>query len=91
MRAAKPYPLPLGEETPPYSVNCTGRDCGGILAKMVKEPVALGFRGFEPPLRGFLEELADNNDRPWFLENKWRYERDVRTPALGFIRAFSRG
>ena len=25
----------------------------------------------------FLEQLADHNNRPWFLENKWRYERDV--------------
>ena len=55
---------------------------------MAKEWVLSGFRGFDRPLLGFLEELADNNNRPWFLENKWRYERDVRTPALAFIRAF---
>jgi len=46
------------------------------------------FRGFEPTIFEFLEELADNNNRPWFRENKWRYERDVLEPCLAFIRAF---
>ena len=55
---------------------------------MAKKPLLSGFRGFEPPLLEFLEELADNNNRPWFLENKWRYEREVLAPSLDFIRAF---
>ena len=46
------------------------------------------FAGFQATLFEFLEQLADNNNRPWFQENKWRYERDVREPALAFIRAF---
>jgi uncharacterized protein (TIGR02453 family) len=46
------------------------------------------FRRFEPTLFEFLEELADNNNRPWFQENKWRYEREVLEPCLAFIRAF---
>lgn len=46
------------------------------------------FRGFEPSIFQFLEELADNNNRPWFQANKWRYERDVLEPSLAFIRAF---
>ena len=46
------------------------------------------FPGFEPSLLQFLEELAENNNRPWFLENKPRYEREVLEPALAFIRAF---
>ena len=33
----------------------------------------------------FLRELAANNNRDWFLENKNRYETDVRAPALAFI------
>ena len=33
----------------------------------------------------FLEELAANNDRPWFEANKLRYESLVREPALDFI------
>ena len=35
----------------------------------------------------FLNELAENNDREWFAENKHRYEADVLEPALGFIAA----
>jgi len=46
------------------------------------------FPGFEPTVFQFLEELADNNNRPWFQENKRRYERDVLEPCLAFIRAF---
>ncbi len=46
------------------------------------------FTGFPPALFEFLEELADHNQRPWFLQNKHRYEQDVRQPALAFIRAF---
>ena len=47
------------------------------------------FRRFEPTIFQFLEELADNNNRPWFQENKPRYERDVLEPSLAFIRAFA--
>ncbi len=33
----------------------------------------------------FLDELTQNNNRDWFLENKPRYENLIRTPALNFI------
>ena len=33
------------------------------------------FDRFQPTLFEFLEQLADNNNRPWFQENKGRYER----------------
>ena len=46
------------------------------------------FQGFEPTIFHFLEELADNNNRPWFQANKARYEHEVRQPCLAFIRAF---
>jgi len=46
------------------------------------------FRGFEPAMFAFLEELAACNNRPWFEENRRRYERDVLEPALAFIRSF---
>jgi uncharacterized protein (TIGR02453 family) len=46
------------------------------------------FARFQPTLFEFLEQLADNNNRPWFLENKSRYEREVLGPAMDFIRAF---
>ncbi len=48
----------------------------------------MDFLGFEPTIFQFLEELADNNNRPWFAENKWRYETEVLAPCLAFIRAF---
>jgi len=34
----------------------------------------------------FLNQLARNNNRDWFNENKQRYEDEVRGPALDFIR-----
>ena len=46
------------------------------------------FRGFEPTLIQFLEELMENNNRSWFQENKRRYESEVLEPCLAFIRAF---
>jgi len=46
-------------------------------------------RAFEPTIFQFLEELADNNNRPWFQENKGRYEREVLKPCLDFIRALA--
>ena len=45
------------------------------------------FRGFSPSLIGFLSELAENNNREWFMANKPRYESDVLAPALDFIAA----
>lgn len=44
--------------------------------------------GFAPTLFEFLEQLADHNNRPWFQENKRRYELLVLEPAMTFIRAF---
>jgi uncharacterized protein (TIGR02453 family) len=46
------------------------------------------FEGFQPTLFEFLEQLADNNNRPWFQQNKGRYEQEVMEPAMAFIRAF---
>jgi uncharacterized protein (TIGR02453 family) len=46
------------------------------------------FEKFQPTLFEFLEQLADNNNRPWFQENKERYEREVLEPAMAFIRVF---
>jgi len=46
------------------------------------------FRRFEPAILEFLEDLADHNNRPWFRENRWRYERNVFEPCQAFIRAF---
>ncbi|MEM9204199.1 MAG: DUF2461 domain-containing protein [Actinomycetota bacterium] len=45
-------------------------------------------RHFTPDLFAFLRDLAANNDRAWFNENKARYESSVRQPALDFITDF---
>lgn len=37
----------------------------------------------------FLQQLAKNNNRDWFAENKERYEDLVRTPALEFIESMA--
>jgi uncharacterized protein (TIGR02453 family) len=42
---------------------------------------------FEKETLGFLEELADNNNREWFAANKPRYEEHVLDVALRFIQS----
>lgn len=42
---------------------------------------------FQPETIRFLEELAANNNRDWFNENKARYEEDVLDVALRFIQS----
>ena len=43
---------------------------------------------FTPALFRFLTELRSNNRREWFLDNKHRYESEVRDPMLRFIADF---
>lgn len=43
------------------------------------------YAGFERRTVDFLAELAANNNREWFNENKQRYEEDVLDVALRFI------
>ena len=43
---------------------------------------------FTPALFEFLSELADNNNREWFRDNKARYERDVRDALVHFVADF---
>jgi uncharacterized protein (TIGR02453 family) len=45
------------------------------------------YRGFEKDTIAFLEELAANNNRDWFAENKPRYEEHVLDVALRFIQS----
>lgn len=40
---------------------------------------------FTPATFAFLRDLAANNDREWFKENKERYVEDVQEPALAFV------
>ena len=42
---------------------------------------------FHPRTLEFLRELANNNNRDWFNENKHRYEKDVLDVALRFIQS----
>jgi uncharacterized protein (TIGR02453 family) len=44
---------------------------------------------FTPATFAFLRDLAANNDRTWFQDNKPRYERDVRDAAVRFITDFA--
>jgi uncharacterized protein (TIGR02453 family) len=37
----------------------------------------------------FFEDLAENNDKAWFAENKSRYEDHVKDPALRFVTDFA--
>jgi uncharacterized protein (TIGR02453 family) len=43
----------------------------------------------DPALFDFFRELKSNNNRPWFQENKGRYEEVVKEPLLTFIAAFA--
>lgn len=45
------------------------------------------FNGFPPDLIKFLKELAKNNNREWFHENKPRYISSVADPMSDFIMA----
>jgi uncharacterized protein (TIGR02453 family) len=48
---------------------------------------AASFDGFSKSCFTFLKDLAKNNDREWFSNNKQRYESDVLAPSLAFIEA----
>ncbi len=47
------------------------------------------FEGFPEGLLTFLDQLASNNQRAWFSENKARYQDLVSNPALDFIAAMA--
>lgn len=40
---------------------------------------------FSPGLLRYLRELAKNNSRDWFQDNRERYERFLREPCLAFV------
>ncbi len=48
-----------------------------------------GFNGFPPDFFRFFKELGDNNNRPWFNENKPRYQGSVVEPMGEFIVAMA--
>lgn len=45
------------------------------------------FEGFPSGAQQFLLQLAQNNDRAWFAENRERYERDLLGPERDFVDA----
>ena len=47
------------------------------------------FSGFGSATTKLLTELADNNNRLWFQDNKQRYESDVQGVALDYIAAMA--
>ena len=49
--------------------------------------MASRYARFYPETLRFLEELAANNNRDWFRENKTRYEEQVLDVALRFIQS----
>lgn len=48
------------------------------------------FRGFSRETFSFLEDLAENNRRDWFNENRDRYEAAFLAPALAFVEAIAK-
>ncbi|MFC1896261.1 DUF2461 domain-containing protein [Thermodesulfobacteriota bacterium] len=46
-------------------------------------------RYFEPETFIFLRDLAENNNRQWFQQNKKRYEEHIKDPAMRFIVDFA--
>ncbi|MCI4335577.1 MAG: DUF2461 domain-containing protein [Thermoplasmata archaeon] len=48
---------------------------------------APGRAHFTPESFRFLQELAKNNNREWFIENKARYEASVQAPSREFVRS----
>lgn len=48
------------------------------------------FEGFPADTFRFLEDLKENNNRPWFAANKERYEQSFLQPALELIGCLER-
>jgi uncharacterized protein (TIGR02453 family) len=44
-----------------------------------------GFRGFPPDALAFFADLEANNNRPWWLANKDRFEASVRDPMRALL------
>ncbi|MDA1265912.1 MAG: DUF2461 domain-containing protein [Planctomycetota bacterium] len=45
----------------------------------------MAFQGFTSDLARFLEELDKNNNKPWFEQNKGRFQENVQGPLLDFL------
>lgn len=49
----------------------------------------MAFSGFGKPFFSFFEELALNNEKPWFEANRARYEDDVKATLRDFVVAIA--
>ncbi|MEM7321192.1 MAG: TIGR02453 family protein [Pseudomonadota bacterium] len=47
------------------------------------------FEQLIPDARSFLSELAENNTRDWFTDQKKRYDADLKTPATLLLEQFA--
>lgn len=60
------------------------------MAKAAAAPAPTGpFTGFRPAALGFLRDLAANQTREWFQENKAVYEREVKAPLGALVDALA--
>ena len=44
-----------------------------------------GFNGFTPNALKFFNDLTNNNNREWFLENKTVYEKEIKLPSQALV------
>jgi uncharacterized protein (TIGR02453 family) len=51
---------------------------------------AVEFSGYPKDCLDFLDDLAANNNKAWFQENKTRYEESVLEPSRAFVRVLAR-
>ena len=48
-----------------------------------------GFNGFTPNALKFFYDLANNNNREWFLDNKPVYEKEIKLPSHALVAEMS--
>ena len=49
------------------------------------------FNGFGKNAREFFRELAEHNNKNWFLENRYRYDDEILEPAVAFVSSLGAG
>jgi uncharacterized protein (TIGR02453 family) len=57
---------------------------------MASGPIVAPFTGFPPEGIQFLNDLAANNDKPWFEANKAIYLKCLQEPAVALVAALGR-
>ena len=88
MAKTKPSPVPTKTASikPSRGKVVTSKAAAKVVAKkLVASPTP--FNGFPKDFLAFFRELAKNNNRDWFAENKPRYTKSIIEPSLAFISA----